>query len=45
MLDDVLAYIQQDPTVMEKYAKDTSSDSGFNEDYLEFIFILFFVVV
>jgi len=45
MLDDVLAYIQQDPIVMAKYSEDTSSDNGFNEDYFEFIFILFFIIV
>ena len=45
MLDDVLAYIQQDPIVMAKYSEDTSSDNGFNEDYFEFISILFFIIV
>ncbi len=45
MLDDVLLYIQQDPTVIQKYAEDVSLDKWLNKHQLEFfIIVLFFLV-
>lgn len=45
MLDDVLLYIQQDSTVMQKYTEDISLDKWLNKHQLEFfIIVLFFLV-
>lgn len=42
MLDDVLWYIQQDPTIVQNYSQTStsSSDSSFNKDNFEFIFFV-----
>jgi hypothetical protein len=47
MFDDVLAYIQEDPIIMEKYAQAISDDSStiFNKDNFEFLFVFFFLIV
>ncbi len=44
MLDDVLWYIQKDPTILENYSNNTSSTFQ-DENFMEFFFIVFFIVV
>lgn len=41
MLDDILGYIKQDPTILQKYTKDHTTDS-FDDDQIAFIFIMLF---
>ena len=45
MLDDVLGYIKQDPTIVQNYAQDATSSSSSSDDYTGIIFILFFVAI
>ena len=42
MLDDVLWYIKQDPTITAKYSQDSSNGTSFDEDM---VWIVFFVVI
>lgn len=45
MLDDVLGYIRQDPTIVNTYSSKASTSSGFSndKDYAEFIFLFFII--
>ena len=44
MLDDVLWYIKQDPTIVQTYSQNTSNSSS-NDDYTGLLFILFFIAI
>ncbi len=45
MLDDVLWYIKQDPTIVQKYSQDTTTSTSSHEDYFWFIFLVFFIAI
>lgn len=45
MLDDALLYIKQDPTIVQTYSQATTTSASSNNDYMGWIFILFFVVI
>jgi uncharacterized protein len=45
MLDDVLGYIKQDPTIVQNYSQSTTSTSSSNDGYIGYAFILFFVII
>ncbi len=44
MLNDVLGYIQKDPTIVHKYSQVTTSNSSSNKDNLGFILLCFFII-
>lgn len=44
MLDDVLGYIKQDPTIVQTYAQDASS-STFDKDRSGILFFVFIVII
>jgi len=45
MLDDVLWYIKQDPTIVQNYSQSTTSSSSSNDGYVWYAFIFFFIVI
>jgi len=45
MLDDVLWYIKQDPTIMENYSQDTTTNTSSSDDNIGFMFIVIFFAI
>lgn len=45
MLDDVLWYIKQDPTIVQTYSQDNSTSTSFDQKGLSFVFFIFFIAI